>query len=393
MARPERKGQLKTGLTMTRPDFWPNAHQELLLTAALADSEFALSAWQDWQSRETIKATDTGSLRLLPLVYFNLARLGLSDSSMVSLKGAYIRTRLANRLRLTHLGRLLGLLASQEIPTMLLKGAALLLQVYRDPGLRPMADLDIAVPHRCAERAMDVLKENGWSSEPFQPGASVDPEYIAAVQFRDSRGFELDLHFSPFHDFSPFFRKRLVWTTVEPFWLAATPLRFGELNTLTLSATDQLLHTLEHGAFANMMPPIRWVADATWLLRGDSPILWDRFIAQAATLHLSLVASRALAYLRDKHGADIPTAVLSDLRRSPSALEVLEYVARRHRLRRLIAARNCWANYARQYPDRKFFALILGFLDFLKAEWSTRNLMGVTRIVFKKLLFGAQQQQ
>ena len=371
-------------------DFWPSPQQELLLTAALADGEAAVRAWQGWQSRETIETTDKGSSRLMPLVYFNLARIGLKDPSMVSLKEIYIQTRLANKLKLTYLSWLLKLFASQEIPTLLLKGAALVLQIYRDPGLRPMVDLDLAVPHQYAKRAMHVLEKNGWLSEPCLPGGQINPEFFASVQFKDAHGNEIDLHFSPFHDYAPFFRNRLAWATVAPFWTAATPLCVGESKTLTLSATDHLLHTLEHGAVANATPPIRWVADATWLLRGESLIAWDRFIAQAATLHLSLVASRTLAYLRDRHGAEVPTTVLKTLGRFPSALEVLEYSSRRDRLPRWIAVRKCWDAYAREYPDRQFLMLIFGFVDFLKARWSTRNSIELLWIALKSLLIGSR---
>ncbi len=371
---------------MPRLDFWPTPQQELLLTAALADGETAVRAWHCWQSGEKTETTGEGSSRLMPLVYFNLTRLGLNDPSMVSLKEIYIRTRLINRLRLTHLSWLLKLFESQGIPTLLLKGVALALQIYRDPGLRPMADLDLAVPHEHAQRAMDTLRNIGFSSEPCLPGGRISPEYYAAVQFRDARGIELDLHFSPFHDYAPFFLNRLRWTAVAPFWAAATSLRVGESYTLTLSATDHLLHTLEHGAVANAVSPIRWVADAVWLLRGESPIVWDRFIAQATTLQLSLIASRTLAYLRDRHGAKVPTRVLKTLGRCPSALEVLEYSGRQDRLPRWIATRKCWGAYSREYPDRRFFALIFGFVDFLKLRWGARNEIELLWIALKNIL-------
>jgi hypothetical protein len=372
---------------MPRLDFWPSPQQEFLLTAALADNEAAIHAWQVWQSRETIEATDQGSRRLMPLVYFNLARLGVNEPSMASLKETYIRTRSVNRLWLIHLSRLLELFASQEIPTLLFKGAALTLQVYHDLGLRPMADVDLAVPHHCAERAMNALKDNGWVSESWLPERYLSPELVAAVQFQDRHGVQFDLHFSPFHDYAPFFRNRLAWTTVAPLWSAATPLSVGEFSTLALSATDHLLHTLEHGARADIVPPIRWVADATWLLRGEAPIAWDRFVAQAKSLHLSLVASRTLAYLRDRHGADVPAAVLSALGRCPSALEVLEYSSRRDKLRRWIALRKCWALYVTEHPDRQLLMLIFGFVDFLKVRWSARNSVELLWLALKHFLF------
>lgn len=372
---------------MSSLDFWPTDRQELLLSAALADSEVAIPAWREWRSKETIETTDRGSWRLLPLVYFNLARSKLDDPAIESLKETYSRTRLANRIKLTHLTQLLKFFDEEEIPTLLLKGAALALQIYRDPGLRPMADLDLAVPHHCAGRAMEALKRNGWRSEPCQAGGKITPDYFAAVQFQDKHGLELDLHFSPFHDYAPFFRDRLAWANVAPLWAAAVPLCVGKNKTLTLAPTDHLLHTLDHGAVAHEMPPIRWVADAIWLLRGQSPIAWDRFTAQADALHLSLVAAKALAYLRDRHGADVPSAVIRTLGRHRSALEKLEYSSRQDRLPRWIAARKCWAVYAREYPDRGFAALVIGFVEFLKLRWSARNAIDLVWRALKHLLF------
>jgi hypothetical protein len=363
-----------------RPDFWPNRQQELLLTAALADGETAIRAWQDWQSHEAIERADEGSARLMPLVYFNLTRLGLRDPSVVPLKEAFIRTRYANKLRLKRLEALLSLFESRDIPTLLLKGVALTLQVYRDPGLRPMADLDVAVPHRCAEQATAVLRDNGWSSPDLPPAVRVSPESIPTILFVAADGAEFDLHFSPFIE-------SLSWPSVAPFWSAATPLRVGDANTSTLSATDHLLHTLAHGARVNWaVPPIRWVADAMWLLRGEAPIDWDRFVAQASALELALVTSRTLAYLKERHGADVPSDALDVLRRRPSALEAREYAWRRGlSLGGLVASVCYWARYARQYPERSLLARIAGFPIHMRARWTAPTMSGAAWIAFKKV--------
>jgi len=50
------------------------------------------------------------------------------------------------------------------IQTILLKGAALILLHYKDPGLRPMVDFDILVPAGKAAAAIKVLTELGWTS-------------------------------------------------------------------------------------------------------------------------------------------------------------------------------------------------------------------------------------
>jgi hypothetical protein len=51
------------------------------------------------------------------------------------------------------LDRVLTLLAREDVPAVLLKGAALVEAVYEHPGLRPMVDLDLLVPRADLERA------------------------------------------------------------------------------------------------------------------------------------------------------------------------------------------------------------------------------------------------
>jgi hypothetical protein len=365
---------------MRPSDFWPAEEQELLLIAALADSDAAARAWHAWRSRMSLETADPGSLRLMPLVYWNLRRCGADDSMMAALKAHYIRTRYANRELLRRLEHLLLLFAERAIPTLVLKGAALGPSVYRDPGLRPMADLDIAVPHCHAHGAVELLLGNGWSRLGAAGPDDVRPAFVPSLEFCAADGLQCDLHFSPFAE-------NLAWEAVAPFWSAAIPLRIGEAQTLTLSASDQLLHTLAHGARANRIAPIRWVADAMWLLRGDTPILWDRLAAQAARLRLTLVVARTLAYLGEKHGALVPPSVQDALRGPTSALETLEYCARRGFAPRWAEPPLwIWGRYVRQHRHRRLPALIGGLPFYLQAQWSAGNLRQMAAIGLRKLL-------
>ncbi|MSP93915.1 MAG: hypothetical protein EXR00_01490 [Alphaproteobacteria bacterium] len=188
------------------------------------------------------------------------------------------------------------------------------------------------------------------------------------------------MHFSPFPE-------SLSWEAVAPFWSASVPFAIAGASTLTLSATDHLLHTLAHGARANKVSPIRWVADAIWLLRGEAPIAWDRFVAQAAALRLSLVAARTLAYLRDTHGAAVPPEALAALRGRSSMLETLEFAVRRGARPHWAPLIRTWGRYVRQHGERNLPALLGGFPFYLQEQWSARNLPETAWIGLKKLPF------
>jgi hypothetical protein len=360
--------------------FWPNRNQELLLAAALSDPDTAIHAWKEWQSRETFETTDSGSRRLMPLVYDNLRYKDSIGSAMDGPRNYYRHIRLTNKLLLFRLEEVLALLETHEIPVMVLKGAALTSQVYRDPGLRPMIDLDIVVPRDFSRRIVDILSEGGWAcfeGRPPHPMPVLDK--IRTLRFENADGVELDLHFALFEEW-------LTWHSVLPFWTAAVPLEVGRQSTLTLSATDHLLHVLVHGSRSHRtMSPVRWIADAVWLLRDDVTIDWKRFVDMSKTLRYQYVVSLVLRYLVENHAANVPSAALSALEERPSFAAVLDYGIRsQFSLAALIeypttlalrwrTMRLHWQRYAQQNDRSDRSPTVLGFLYYVKARRSFRS--------------------
>jgi hypothetical protein len=149
-------------------DCWPTVSQTWLLRAAFLPAEPAQAAWQVWQSRAgSLEQIDEGSGRLLPLLYRNLRR-SLSPSQMAEppiprLRDGYRRTWFRNQAAFYQIAGVLEALHSAGLPTMILKGAALAVLHYRDLGLRPMVDLDIAVPSARALEAFEVLRQLDWA--------------------------------------------------------------------------------------------------------------------------------------------------------------------------------------------------------------------------------------
>jgi hypothetical protein len=72
------------------PGLWPTEEQSLVLTAALADGNLALAAFEKWRSGlDDSLQFDREVFRLLPLLYDNLNRCGCKDPLMARLKGVY----------------------------------------------------------------------------------------------------------------------------------------------------------------------------------------------------------------------------------------------------------------------------------------------------------------
>jgi hypothetical protein len=107
------------------------------------------------------------------LLYKNLQRArllgGIGQRLRERLQGWYRETLIAN-LRMIHdLKGILVQLNRKGIQVVLLQGLALLQDIYRDPGLRPMRDIDLWVPEDRFPSFQEVLLDMGYSQDTAYP--------------------------------------------------------------------------------------------------------------------------------------------------------------------------------------------------------------------------------
>jgi hypothetical protein len=337
----------------------PTAADELLLRAALASGDEAVRAWRAWAASGRIEHLDTGSQRLLPALYRNLCKTGVSDAQLGRLRGAYRQSWYHNQLLFRTGADLLELLHEAEIPTLVFKGAALAVAHYRDVGARPMQDLDILVPPQLARRALDAVESAGWRPVGPHP-RDVLAVFHATTLSRRSLLEVADLHWQAF----PY-----ATTGQEDLWAAAVPLTLGGVQTQTLSPVDQLLHVIGHGVAWNIVPPVRWVLDAMTVVRSTGDGLdWDRFYAQAKRRDLVYSVAELLSYLRRFGSLEIPEAAVQRLRSAPARRS--ERALHRARVARPPSLRS-WQIHrsAHRALGRLPEAPRLGFVEFLAQRW------------------------
>ncbi len=99
-----------------------------------------------------------------PLTYTHLKNIagGMPTGAQQALKALFIRHRRANAVRAQVLSQILSFFTQENLPVILLKGAALAFQIYPQPGLRPMRDIDLLVKPDDAERAQKILLKAGF---------------------------------------------------------------------------------------------------------------------------------------------------------------------------------------------------------------------------------------
>lgn len=300
---------------------FPNPSQQLLLKAALMDKNVALPAWKQWRKIVDFELdVDHGSFRLLPLTYHNLTSLGYSDDLVEGrLKGIYRQAWIKNQQLFYKTGTVLETLHNAGIKTAVLKGIALTELVYKNYGIRPMADMDILVPFTESHHAIDVLKKTGFVLQDAHL-LEHNLEYGRGIAFKDDDGTEIDLHW---HAISHAHEN----IKITDFWDEVIPIEIAGVKTHIFSATDNLFHTIVHGIRRNPEPPIRWIADAVSITNSKYvSVDWQRLLSYSQKLRVYLQIKEALLYI-DKHfGAHIPQEVIDQINSyKPSYVERVVY--------------------------------------------------------------------
>lgn len=297
---------------------WPTQEQEWLLRAALHDGAEALAAFQRWRELVDVEG-DFGwqSQRLLPLAYDNLSRLGATDPLMTRMKGVYRRAWYENHQLFRRVAPVVQALADDGIKVVLLKGAALVLDYYRNHALRPMSDVDVLVSPGHAERAVAMLVRFGW--HPTSVPSADRFRFFHALQFQHPDGGEIDLHWHVMYE-------SCADGADAKLLAGALPLDFCGIAVRQLAPTALLLQLIVHGVRWNPETPIRWVPDAAHVLRTRSAdIDWTRFVELAQALRLTARLSLGLQYLGGRIGIAIPADVITRLQATPvSPVERLE---------------------------------------------------------------------
>lgn len=281
---------------------WPSAEQRRLLEAGLLDGRRAIDAFHAW--RGGVRLEDdfrSGTVRLLPLVYHNLHALGVNDPLMQRLKGVYRHSWYRTNRVLHAAAPAVAGLASAGIPVLMTKGVPLAFSYYRNPALRPMADVDVVVPLVRLDEALGVLAALGWRGE--WPDGDARRFRHAWPSFGPGGG-QLDLHWKPMYE-SP------ADAAEDPFFTTAEPLDF--LGTLVAQPepTHALFLTVVHGVRWNAEPPVRWIPDAMAILRARGQDLnWELLLHLARTHRVVHRLQLGLSYLVDAFQAPVPDGVL-----------------------------------------------------------------------------------
>lgn len=347
----------------------PKPEQELLLRATLWRGADAVAAWEEWQARVNLDGIDSGSKRLFPPLYFNLRAEGITHPWMENFKEVYRTAWLENQRHFDRAAPALRAMNAAGIPTIALKGAALIAHYYKDFGVRPIGDFDVLVPTQQRAAAEAILAQFGWTPREFVP-------IYNSRAYENTNGGEIDLHW---HLLS----ECLDANADADFWQGAISAQVGEVPMRILNSADMLLHICMHGYRWNATPPIRWVADASTILNAASDDLdWERLIAQAQKRELILVMRTALGYLSDRMNAPVPAQVMQRLgAMRVSRLERTDFAARTIPPQ-MLGLKLYWVGYLRLARSGELGPL--GLMEYLRRVWDLEHVWQVPLYAFSR---------
>ncbi len=286
-------------------DCGPTPLEILLLRAALLKGDAALGAWEAWRTRAS-RPLRVGSSRLLPAVYLNLRDVAPPDAWLEFARTEYLRARYSNLLRFDDAAPVLGALREGAVSVLLLKGAALVAAHYGDPGLRPMADLDVMVKEEDAERAIAILRGRGYA-----PAAPVDAAARATLHsapFARPGAPPFDLHWRAFE----LEEDRAIWDSV-------VEVKYQGVTVRVPGPADQLLQACVSGSSWDWDAPQRWVLDAMAVVRSSGDRLdWGALVARAVVLRLGAGVRDSLRFLREEFAVEVPEEVSAALATAPT---------------------------------------------------------------------------
>ncbi len=221
----------------------------------------------------------------------------------------------ARNIRMMHtLERIVRVFNREEVPLMVLKGAALNLTLYDDGGDRPMDDVDLLVHPRNLSQAVHLL-EYQLDCTPGAPMVRSDffPRYHYETEYVTGaiRPIKIDLHVRPFR---PLRYGRTV--PAGALWDDARVARLGRAVVHVPSAEGMLIHLAGHAAIHGCCRPV-WDLDIQRWVQRHPDLDWDQVVEVSRRWGIVHAVRRGLAHAETACGSFCPaetSALLAGVR-------------------------------------------------------------------------------
>lgn len=242
-------------------------------------------------------------------------------------KKEYLHNAAHNIALLAELKSLLALFKAENISVILLKGAALLDNVYTDITNRPMADLDLLVKKESVSKLDALLKLHGYFAlyGDYTPYLSETANpYLSSVVYQKSTLINPILHLH-WHLVNTLLPVKMYYNLIdlEAIWQAAEPISVNGTEALVLAQHHFLIHLCEH-ALSHSYDKHGLLLDIHKLIgHYDNRLDWQKVIDETLRFGLSRPVYYSLYFTaKSFDDTQIPQSVLD--RFKPKQMSRLE---------------------------------------------------------------------
>lgn len=205
----------------------------------------------------------------------------------------------------------------RDIESLILKGLYLAFNVYPNPGLRPMTDIDLLVKRDDLKEIEEVLNILGY--------AEVSPQahktYGCDATFCSKDGVYLDIHW----DLCQYERFKGIIKITDDFWRRASEFILDEIPLKTLSIEDHILYVSLHYYLVHMLYGLNGACDLFYLINKYSPD-WKMIIDNTYRYGIRTPVFYSLLKASGQMGLKLPDFVLGYLRPSFLKKILLDYI-------------------------------------------------------------------
>jgi len=292
-------------------------HHKVLLESMLMSDSI------DWNYvlERTLEEGTTG------LVYKTIKGMGNNYLSKIPCADAfstvYSETIFRNTLLFEEFKKVLDAFEGHRIPVILLRGYVMIQTIYKDPGLRPLDDIDILIRKEDVLTISDILFRSGYRSPPSYPllfikdGAMIDVHLDLAGSSRiQSRRFGYNEEAAQWWQHC---KKFLIPPADKSFTVQDSSYEhIFVLDTHDFVITSAV-HLLKH-SFGRLI----WFVDIKEMLEYERPHFdWKSFRGRIEFLCMQKPLYYSLKYIHVLYGVSVPPSLLEDFGKELNVFEKL----------------------------------------------------------------------
>ncbi|HEY3265395.1 MAG TPA: nucleotidyltransferase family protein [Armatimonadota bacterium] len=229
------------------------------------------------------------------------------------LSAYYVQNKARAIVLLTEAARAMQALEAQGIPCIPLKGAALAEDLYGDPALRPMTDVDLLVPHAAVPAARKVMLSFGYDEEEGDLREGFEEEFRSELSFFRTKPIpaRVEIHWGLLN-----FGGQERWTEAAIERSVMTP------RGRRLTDEDTLLYLAAHAAYHHQNDRLLWEFDIALLIQARAALLDPDVLAVLSQEHRLVMPFRWALETAEKLGVTpAPTLTASMENRSVGRVE------------------------------------------------------------------------